>query len=151
MKDTKIRDKEIEVILGQWQTCVEMANSVSQRRDTMNNIYITVNLAILASIAVSNNLKNTLIVIVGIVTCIMWKRSIKNYKILNEVKFKVINNIELNLPVQPFNQEWNSLKVNKKYQDSTRIEKVMPYLFIAMYSLLIVIPIYDKFKERIII
>lgn len=24
------------VILAQWQTCVEMANSVSQRRDTMN-------------------------------------------------------------------------------------------------------------------
>ena len=35
MKNT---DDKTEIILAQWQTCVEMANSVSQRRDTMNNI-----------------------------------------------------------------------------------------------------------------
>jgi len=28
-----------ELLLAQWQTCVEMANSISQRRDTMNNIF----------------------------------------------------------------------------------------------------------------
>lgn len=30
-----------ELLLNQWQTCVDMANSVSQRRDNMNNIFIT--------------------------------------------------------------------------------------------------------------
>ena len=35
-----------EIILAQWQTCVEMANSVSQRGDTMNNIFIKLNLAL---------------------------------------------------------------------------------------------------------
>ena len=38
-------DMETSMIIGQWQTCVEMANSVSQRRDIMNNTFITVNLA----------------------------------------------------------------------------------------------------------
>lgn len=38
-------DDKTDVILAQWQTCVEMANSVSQRRDTMNNIFVTLNLA----------------------------------------------------------------------------------------------------------
>lgn len=38
-----------ELLLNQWQTCVDMANSVSQRRDNMNNIFITLNLAIMAS------------------------------------------------------------------------------------------------------
>ena len=33
-----------ELLLNQWQTCVDMANSVSQRRDNMNNIFITLNL-----------------------------------------------------------------------------------------------------------
>lgn len=28
-----------EALLSQWQTCVEMANSVSQRRDSMNNLF----------------------------------------------------------------------------------------------------------------
>lgn len=36
MEDT---DENIELILAQWQTCVEMANTVSQRRDAMNNIF----------------------------------------------------------------------------------------------------------------
>lgn len=30
------KEDKIEVILAQWQTCVEMANSVSQRRDSFN-------------------------------------------------------------------------------------------------------------------
>lgn len=32
-----VTDEKMELILSQWQTCVEMANSVSQRRDSMNN------------------------------------------------------------------------------------------------------------------
>ena len=30
-----------EALLAQWQTCVEMANAVSERRDTMNNLFVT--------------------------------------------------------------------------------------------------------------
>lgn len=35
-------DKDQDV-LAIWQTCVEMANGVSQRRDTMNNLFVTLN------------------------------------------------------------------------------------------------------------
>ena len=34
-------DKSEETLLTQWQTCVEMANAVSQRRDAMNNLFGT--------------------------------------------------------------------------------------------------------------
>ena len=40
----------VDVVLAQWQTCVEMANSISQRRDAMNNLFVTLNLAIIAAI-----------------------------------------------------------------------------------------------------
>ena len=50
MDNTNHDSNKSELILAQWQTCVEMANSVSQRRDSMNNIFITLNLAILATI-----------------------------------------------------------------------------------------------------
>ena len=36
----KEAEDKTEIILAQWQTCVEMANSVSQRRDAMNNILL---------------------------------------------------------------------------------------------------------------
>ena len=42
-----------ELLLNQWQTCVDMANSVSQRRDNMNNIFITLNLAIMSAVSIT--------------------------------------------------------------------------------------------------
>lgn len=69
MKNT---DNKTEVILAQWQTCVEMANSVSQRRDAMNNIFITLNLAILTAISITWDIKSVFILIAGIVICCIW-------------------------------------------------------------------------------
>lgn len=43
-------NEDKELLLNQWQTCVDMSNSVSQRRDNMNNIFITLNLAIIAAV-----------------------------------------------------------------------------------------------------
>lgn len=36
-----------EAILEQWKTCVEMANSNTEKRNTSNNVFITINSAIL--------------------------------------------------------------------------------------------------------
>ena len=38
-------DKSEETLLTQWQTCVEMANAVSQRREAMNKQIVSLNLA----------------------------------------------------------------------------------------------------------
>ena len=62
MEDT---DENIELILAQWQTCVEMANTVSQRRDAMNNIFITLNLAIITAVSVTWELKSLLVLTAG--------------------------------------------------------------------------------------
>lgn len=67
-----MENKNEETILAQWQTCVEMANSVSQRRDTMNNIFVTVNLAIIAAVSLTFEFKSIFILAAGIVLCILW-------------------------------------------------------------------------------
>ena len=136
MKDT---DEKIELILSQWQTCVEMANSVSQRRDAMNNIFITLNLAIVTAVSVTWDLKTLLILVAGISTCVIWLLFIRNYKVLNTEKFKVINGIEDKLPVKPFNEEWKGLTANKKYMDGTNLEKALPYAFIVIYAVAMVL------------
>ena len=122
MKDT---DEKIELILSQWQTCVEMANSVSQRRD----------------------LKTLLILVAGISTCVIWLLFIRNYKVLNTEKFKVINGIEDKLPVKPFNEEWKGLTANKKYMDGTNLEKALPYAFIVIYAVAMVLILVLKIKK----
>jgi len=48
----------INILLSQWQTSVEMANAISQRRDSMNNIYVTLNLAITTTISLIGDLKS---------------------------------------------------------------------------------------------
>lgn len=134
MKNT---DDKAEIILAQWQTCVEMANSVSQRRDTMNNIFVTLNLAIIAAVSITWDLKSLFILAAGIVVCIIWILFIRNYKLLNTEKFNVINDIEKKLPVKPFNDEWKKLKSNKKYRDSTKLENTLPIMFIVLYVIAI--------------
>ena len=135
MKDT---EKNIEIILAQWHTCVEMANSVSQRRDTMNNIFVTLNLAIITAVSITWDLKSLFILAVGIVICAIWILLIRNYKLLNKEKFDVINAIEMELPVKPFNDEWEKLKDNKKYMDGTKLEKTLPIMFIILYIVAII-------------
>lgn len=133
----KTTDEKTEIILAQWQTCVEMANSVSQRRDTINNIFVTLNLAIIAAVSITWDVKSLFILAAGIVVCIIWLLFIRNYKLLNTEKFNVINDIEKKLPVKPFNDEWKKLKNNKKYKDSTKLEKTLPIMFIVLYVIAI--------------
>ena len=117
----KTTDDKTEIVLAQWQTCVEMANSVSQRRDTMNSIFVTLNLAIVAAISINWDVKSLFILVAGIVFSVIWLLFIRNYKLLNTEKFNVINDIEKKLPVKPFNDDWKRLEKNKKYQDGIQI------------------------------
>lgn len=134
----KNNDDNIEIILAQWQTCVDMANSVSQRRDAMNNIFITLNLAILAAVSLAWDIKSVFILIAGIVICSIWIFFIKNYKSLNAAKYDVINKIETKLPVAPFKDEWEILKKNNKYKDTTKLEKWLPITFILLYAVMVI-------------
>lgn len=140
-------NEDKELLLNQWQTCVDMANSVSQRRDNMNNIFITLNLAIIAAISITWDIKSLFILIVGITICILWILIIQNYKLLNTAKFNVINSIEEKLPSTPFKDEWQFLKNSKKYMDSTTLERILPITFIILYIVAIIAIIVLKYTS----
>lgn len=126
-----------EILLAQWQTCVEMANDVSKRRDKMNNLFVTLNIAIIAAITYVWDTKTLFLICTGIVVCIVWIQFIINFRELNRVKFKVINKIEILLPVHAFSEEWNLLTKSKKYIEGTTLEKTMPVVFILVYVLVL--------------
>lgn len=130
---------EKNIILAQWQTCVEMANEISHRRDTMNNLFVTINIALIAMISYVWSIKTIFVSLIGIVFCIVWIRFIINFKMLNKEKFNVINELESHLPVKPFNNEWNKLQSNKKYIDGTTIEYILPSTFIISYIIISII------------
>lgn len=131
-----------DLVLAQWQTCVEMANSVSQRRDTLNNLFVTLNMSILTAISIVSNMtsvdtKSIVVSFVGFFVCIVWMVILSNFRILNCKKFEIINDLETRLPEQPFNREWKLLKQNTEYIDSTLLERSIPIIFILAYTILI--------------
>lgn len=132
-------EKDRDIILSQWQTCVEMANQISHRRDTMNNIFVTLNLALVAIISYVWEIKTIFASIIGVVFCVIWILFINNFKQLNKEKFKIINALEKELPVKPFKEEWDNLKNNKKYKNGTTIEYVLPTVFLLSYIIVSVI------------
>lgn len=138
------KQSNVDVLINQWQTCVEMADSVSQRRDTMNNIFATLNLAIIAAASFVWNIKTIALLAAGIIVCALWLLFIRNYKILNSAKFAVICEIESLFPSQPFNKEWEYLKSNKKYIEGTTLEKFLPYVFMLIYFVIAVILIINN-------
>ena len=135
----KISEEEKTALLSQWQTCVEMTNSISERRDNMNNLFVTLNLAIIATISFMWGTKTIALLVGGVVLCVVWMLFIKNFRELNKAKFDVINRIEKLLPAQPFLDEWTELKKNKKYIEGTKLERCFPIAFCLLYIAIFVI------------
>lgn len=129
----KVSEENKEMLLSQWQTCVEMANSISERRDNMNNLFVTLNLAIIAASSFMWDTKTIALLVAGILLCIVWLLFIKNFRELNRAKFDVINRMEKRLPAQPFYDEWAELKKSKKYIEGTKLERLFPIVFCILY------------------
>lgn len=128
-------------VLEQWKTCVEMANSNAEKRTNSNNIFITINAALLAVVSFTLDYKSIVLSIAGIFVCISWLYSIESYKKLSSVKYHIVNEMENQLPLRPFAYEWEMLNCERKYLGLTKIEKVLPWLFIMMYAISILWPL----------
>jgi len=151
----KYGEKFNEHLLEQYKLYVEMADKISERRMQTNKFYISLLSGLLAllSILVSvGKLNQTLIFalvsILGIALCVLWYINIRSYRCLNSGKFKVIHEIEQELPFRCYDREWEILgrgKKVKKYLQLTRVEQyvpfilAIPYLLFFIYSLWILI------------
>lgn len=136
-------DKDQDV-LAIWQTCVEMANGVSQRRDTMNNLFVTLNIAVIAAVSWMWDVKTVFLCVAGLVICVVWLLYINNFKRLNAAKFRVIYDLEERLGVTPFKDEWDILKKTKRYLEGTKLERILPIAFALGYAVVFLILICTK-------
>lgn len=134
-KSSELSDNDKNILLEQWCTCVEMADHISSRRDTMNSLFITINLSLITAISLIWQVKSLAMAVSGIVICILWHRLIGYYRSLNKSKYEVINSIEEMLPAQPFKDEWAIFEKTKS-KEGTNLEKNLPRLFIVLYLVL---------------
>lgn len=111
----------------------------------MNNIFVTLNLAIIATSSFAWSVKSVFVLFAGVALCFLWTKLIKNYKLLNAEKFNIILALEKKLPAQPFFDEWELLKSNKKYNEFTKLERALPLIFIGVYILALAFIAMNKF------
>lgn len=148
---TKYGEKFNEHLLEQYKLYVEMADRISERRMRTNKFYISLlsGLLVLLSILVNvGNFNQSLIFVIvsilGIALCVIWNINIQSYRQLNSGKFKVIHEMEQDLPFPCYDKEWKILgkgKEKSKYLQLTRVEKYIPlilsipYIFLFLYTL----------------
>ena len=147
------------ILLEQYKLYVEMADRISQRRQSANNYFLTINTFLLSFFAFFSKGSSSIPVLVGLISlagitlCYVWYRLITSYKGLNSGKFKVIHEMEKLLGYAPYDIEWEKLGCgeNKKlYLPFTNIEPYIPGVFGVLYivSILTLIPwksLFDSF------
>lgn len=137
------RDHALEM----YKTYLEMADRISERREKANSFFLAVNTALIALLAkdafggsaAAPRVLEALVPVAGGVLCYLWYRIIRSYRDLNSAKFKVVHAIERQLPLRPYDAEWESVGRGKSatlYLPFTHVEIVVPWLFMTFHALL---------------
>lgn len=137
------RDHTLEI----YKTYLEMADRVSARREKANSFFLAVNTALIALLAkdafwgatASPRALEILVPLAAGVLCYLWYRIIRSYRDLNSAKFKVVHAIERQLPLRPYDAEWEIVdrgRNSKLYLPFTHVELVVPWLFMGFHALL---------------
>lgn len=123
----------------QYKIFISSAEKVSDMRLSSNKFFITINSLIVTLFGIFLEKLSWavwIIPVLGVGLAVLWIKSIKNYSDLNSAKFKIINKIEEELPLDPYKKEWDILEKNEKYKSLSNTEKYIPYLFIGAYIVL---------------
>ena len=139
------RDHSLDI----YKTYLEMTDRISARREKANSFFLAVNTALIAVIAkgvlsggdAATNALEFLVPVAAGVLCYLWYRIIRSYRDLNSAKFKVIHAIEHQLPLRPYDAEWESVERGKNpnlYLPFTRMEGLVPWLFMALHVVFVI-------------
>lgn len=134
-------------ILEVYKVYLEMADRISERREKANSFFLVVNTALIAlftkdifgGATVTSSVLELLVPMAAAVLCYLWYRIIRSYRDLNSAKFKIVHEIERYLPLRPYDAEWEYVdrgKNPKLYLPFTRVEGVVPWLFMVFHGIL---------------
>ena len=138
-----------------YKVYVGMAEAISDRRQTANTFFLTLNTGIVAAwgflFEKSPDLwHRDILMIAGMGICYAWYRLIRSYKDLNTAKFKVIHEIEKELPLSPLDAEWEAVGRGERkdlYLPFTDIEPMIPRVFGLLYIALVLTSVVSMFGE----
>jgi len=139
-------EKYHEHLIEQYKLYVQMADKVSERRQSANNYFLTVNSILISLVGVlsgigliaEQNVWRCFIPLAGLLVSVTWATLIRSYRQLNSGKFKVIHQLESQLPAALYDTEWKILEegLGKRYLPFTHVEQFVPWIFAVLYVLL---------------
>ena len=135
------------IYFEQYKLYVESIEKISDRRDSANKYFMTINssIFILAGLVIQYTHENKKLFLIGLcilglfIIIIFWLL-INSYKQLNSGKFAMVHKIEQKLPIKLYADEWKILgegKNKKKYYPFSHIERLIPSLLGVCYILAI--------------
>jgi hypothetical protein len=140
-------------LFEQYKSYVESAEKNSEGRVSANNYLLTVNsfLLILYGLLAASPYKGSwavLVPIAGLLVSLTWYRIITSYRDLNKVKFKVIHELEQQMPAAIYGYEWHKAEEGrgKTYHPLTHLERWIPIVFMLLYIVLVIICILGKLR-----
>ena len=140
-------EKYQDHLLKQYELYLVGAEKISDRRESANRYFYTLNSGIIISIGflINSSLSGEFVLtallflgLLGLIFSITFWYLINSYKQLNGGKFNVLHKMEQELPFQPYKDEWVELgegKDKSKYYPFSHIEKIIPVIFGTIYSI----------------
>ena len=131
-------------LLEQYKLFVQTSQHTSDKRQNANNYLLTlcsslVTLFVTFLSTFGHHRLNGLIPVAGLFVCFIWWSLVNSYKDLNTAKFKVIHELEEQLPVALFDYEWHVCgkgKDREKYIPLTHLERLVPWMFGVLFVVL---------------
>lgn len=145
----KCGSRSKEYLLEQYKIISASADKITDKRQSANKFYLSVNSFILAVAAyfayLELNLIPLLISCLGILISVIWRENIKSFKKLNSAKFKVIHELEEHLPAKVYQKE-DEYCVKEGYYKLTSIEQAVPFIFGILYVAILVFVLLSYFN-----
>jgi hypothetical protein len=132
--------------LDLYKLAVEMADRVSARRTAANSFFLAVQTALVTLLGV-DGLSRKAVAGAGLLLAGAWWLLLRSYRKLNGAKFQVITEMETQLPVAVFKEEWTALKragpaakrtLRDRYAELGVLEQVVPAIFAVIYIVVLI-------------
>ncbi len=135
-----------EHLIEQYKTYVASGEAISKKREASNKFYLSLNsaLAIIAGFISSQNPTGTyLLVFAGILMSCIWTLNIKSYKALSDGVYRVLQEIEKELPARIYEYEHELLETDRRinYRKLTNVEQYVPYVMILFYITVLILAV----------
>ena len=127
-----------------YKIAVEMADRVSARRATANTFFLALHAAVVTVVAALYPASSSLpldrsglrlLTAAGAALSVAWLLALNRYRDLNTAKYRVITDLEKQLPSAIYTDEWRLMKKKKiGFTELGQVERLVPIVFTVIYG-----------------